>query len=816
MTTNHTHRILPLLAAIAMLAAFGATTVHAAPLPNKFVLSSSFGWDVNQTTGGDICTVASKNTCQLFGKESSEPGGFNYSKSVAVDNDPASAYYGDVYVADGDNQRVQVLAPTGAFVSMFGWDVNKTEDETPGVTQAEKNICTAESNDTCGAGVVGGAPGQIDDGLSIAVDANSGNVYLLEQVVGEPGGETAVGYRVQAFTAAGAWLLEIGSDVNETAETNVCTEREVEEAGVKCGGPTLIPIRAGASSTEHGAFNPSYGGNLLAVGGPEGLLYVGDEDRVQEFNAETGEWKGEIPLTSISSAPGSRVVALAVDETGDVYLAYRIGGGPTNLIRQFNPSGVQVSDFEVEDLYSHMLALDPYGRLAVDTSLYSSTGAKISEFAFAGEHQGLAFAASDELYVAGGSTREVEAYVSALFPEPATCPASQVTATSAVLCGAINANGVKSRGVFSFGPPAGARTPVAFEGEGTTPEAVAWHLSGLVPNETYGYEMTAEAEVAGEEATGSGAQVTFHTLTPRPEVPGAPSVSDVTSAFALLSAQVNPEHAPTRYHFEYGPCPVLEGCGAVASTPDQESSVYGTTGAIQEVVGLQPQSTYSYRLLADNAHEEAGGVKQGGETVGQEGHFTTGALPVPAAQTGAASAVGATSAVIAGLADPDGQSAVYAFELGVYQGSGTRYGIVFSGLAGASVVPVSESYALTGLQSGTTYAYRIVVKSGYGEATGATMTFTTEGLPAVLAAPVSLAQLSVPSIAFPTLATGGGKPVSRKAKSRCGSAGAKSPRCPRSKPRARRKPKHGQANRRGPAGSGAGGGRAGHDHQTHG
>ncbi len=815
MTTSYTKSILPLLAVVAMLGAFGATTAHAAPLPSKFVLSSSFGWDVNETTGGDICTVVSKNTCQLFGKESSEPGGFNYASSVAVDNDPASVYYGDVYVADGDNRRVQVLAPTGAFVSMFGWDVNKTEDETPGATQAEKNVCTAESNDTCGAGVVGGVPGQIAGGLSIAVDANSGNVYLLEQVVGEPGGETAVGYRVQAFTAAGAWLLEIGSDVNETKKTNVCTEREVEEAGVKCGGPTLIPVRVSAVSTGHGAFNPGFGGNLLAVGGPEDLLYVGDEDRVQEFNTETGEWKNEIPLTSVSSALGSRVVALAVDETGDVYLAYSIGGGPTNLIRKFDPSGVQVSDFEVEDRYSHMLALDTYGRLAVDTSLYSSTGAKISEFAFAGEHRGLAFAASDELYVAGGSAREVEAYAPVLFPEPATCAASEVTATSAVLCGAINANGVKSRGIFNFAPPAGAQTPVAFEGEGITPEAVAWHLSGLVPNETYGYEMTAEAEVAGEEATGSGEQVAFHTPTPRPEVPGAPSVSDVTSAFALLSAQVNPEHAPTRYHFEYGPCPALKGCSAVASTPNQESSVYGTTGAIQEVVGLQPLGTYSYRLVANNTHEEAG-VKQGGETVGQEGHFTTGALPVPAAQTGAASTVGATSAVILGLADPDGQPAVYTFELGVYQGSSTRYGVAFSGLAGASVVPVAESYALTGLQSGTTYAYRIVVKSGYGEATGATMTFTTAGLPAVLAVPVSLAQLPVPSIAFPTLTTGTGKPVTRKAKSKCGSASAKSGRCPKSKPRARRKPKHGQASRRGRGGSGAGGGSAGHDHQTHG
>ena len=60
-------------------------------------------------------------------------------------------------------------------------------------------------------------------------------------------------------------------------------------------------------------------GNVLAVGGPEDLLYIGDEHRVQEFKASDGEYKSEIPLASISAEPGSKVVALAVDATGDVY-----------------------------------------------------------------------------------------------------------------------------------------------------------------------------------------------------------------------------------------------------------------------------------------------------------------------------------------------------------------------------------------------------------------------------------------------------------------------------------------------------------------
>ena len=127
--------------------AVGTAVAQATPPPTQFVLSSYWGSGIDETTGGNICTVASKDKCseengQVMAQESTKPGGFNYPTSVAVDNDPASPEYNDVYVDDEINHRVQILSPTGAFVSMFGWGVNKTMDETPGATQAEKNVCT--------------------------------------------------------------------------------------------------------------------------------------------------------------------------------------------------------------------------------------------------------------------------------------------------------------------------------------------------------------------------------------------------------------------------------------------------------------------------------------------------------------------------------------------------------------------------------------------------------------------------------------------------------------------------------------------------
>jgi hypothetical protein len=777
MTTHHLRRILLLpaaIASVALMAALGATVAQAEPVASKFVLSAQFGSHIDQTTGANICTVASKDTCQP-GVEGSEPGGFSYPLSVAVNNDPASPSAGDVYVADEANHRVQVLSATGVFVSMFGWEVNQTKDETPGATQAEKNVCTAESKDTCKAGVRGTTPGQFYEAFSIAVDAARGNVFVAERVYGETGGETASGSRVQEFTGTGTWLLEIGKEVNKTTKANACTETEAE-GGATCGAPALIPLSAGHVS-EHGAFNLEIGrGNTLAVGGPEDLLYVGDEHRVQEFTAANGTWTGEIPLTSISSEAGARVRALTVDETGRVFLAYEAANAGTTVVRQFEPGATtQAAQFEVA-LGVGTLSLDPHGRLGVITSgvprgaLYSTAGVKISEFGpssgWTAVH-GLTFAASDELYVPlGGGGQEVEAYAPALFPETVSCAASEVLATSAVLCGEINANGLKSRGFFDYGSPSGARTPVVFEGEGTVLEPFSTVVTGLTPNQAYTFNAVAEAEVAGEEVTGNGEPLSFHTATPPPEVAGTPLASDVTASSAVLSAQVNPEHALALYHFQYGPCPVLAGCAGVAVTGDQESSTLGSIAAIQEAVALQPQTSYSYRLVAENRHEEAGGVQQGGETAGAEGHFATGASPVPVAVTGGTSGVEATSAVISGSVDPDGQPAVYSFELGVYDGAMTQFGVVFSGAAGASLVPVGETLGLSGLQPGATYAYRIVLKSGYGESVGQSLTFTTAGLPLVLTSPTPPALLAIPGIAFPGEATGA-TVIKKKATPKC-------------------------------------------------
>jgi hypothetical protein len=136
--------------------------------------------------------------------------------------------------------------------------------------------------------------------------------------------------------------------------------------------------------------------------------------------------------------------------------------------------------------------------------------------------------------------------------------------------------------------------------------------------------------------------------------------------------------------------------------------------------------------------------------------------------TGGSSAVTATSAVVSGSVDSDGQPATYTFEVGVYNGASTQYGVVFSGQVASSTLPVLKTLPLTGLQPGVTYAYKVTIASGYGAMEGEPVTFTTAGLPSVLVSPTPLALLAVPDVAFPvTTVSTVGKTVRKAAPKKC-------------------------------------------------
>jgi hypothetical protein len=748
-----------LLAVTVMAVSVGCATAASAAEPTKWVPSSHFGWKVDKRTGGDVCTVASGDECGR-GEESGAPGGFVYPESVAVAHD------GNVYVADTANHRVEELAASGAFVLMFGWDVDKTKVE-GSAPQSERNICTAASGDVCQAGEEGtGLGGQLARGQDIAVDQESGLVYVLDYQ----------DERVDEYTEDGEFVLTIGGEVNATedlvsgagdAEKNICTASS---------GDTCKPgLESAVESKEPGAFKPEgYTGNLLAIG-PTKLVYVGDEGRVQKFEPD-GKGAGEVSLAALSTS--GKVTSLAVDSSGNLFVVDSAVAG----IHEYSVGDVLEAQV-IDPLSTSItaLAIDSYGRLGLIEYqeplrseyifagfLYSTSGKQLGEFAppipggMPGKPHALAFDVSDpaeplsdKVYVVQPSGQEIEAYEPVLFPEIETCEAQQVESTSARLCAEVNPNGVSTRGFFVFGTPTGTQavTSTAFEKSGNALETYTSQLTELVPNQTYKFAAVVEAEAEGEEKQAAGKAIEFHTTTPPPEVVGAPVVSFAKEQSAVLGGSLNPEHAATRYHFEYGACERLAECSSVTSTPEATASQYGFVGVTQEVRGLAPQTAYSFRLVANNEHQEerAGKlVEEGGHSDDvEEGHFTTAPALKVEADTGVASNVGSNGGVLWGTVNPGGQPATYRFELGVYAGSATHLGVVYSGPAGASTTAVSEALSLSGLQPGVTYAYRISIESGYGSAEGALSLFTTSGSPVTIAAPPIVELLSLPKIAFP-------------------------------------------------------------------
>ena len=218
--------------------------------------------------------------------------------------------------------------------------------------------------------------------------------------------------------------------------------------------------------------------------------------------------------------------------------------------------------------------------------------------------------------------------------------------------------------------------------------------------------------------------------------PGAttgPALS-LTSSSANVTGTVNPNGLSTTYSFQYG---TTTGYGFQTNP---QSAASGTQDQVvsSTLTGLAPGTTYHYRLIATNSS---------GTTVGLDLRFKTlGApppppvSPAPTATTGAAVAIGRSSATILGKVNPKGATTTYYFEFGLTPAYGKR---TAARRLSAGNTSRSVSATLNALQAGKTYHYRLVATNSNGVGLGKDRTFTT------LAAPTPRAVPAVTSRATP-------------------------------------------------------------------
>jgi hypothetical protein len=198
-------------------------------------------------------------------------------------------------------------------------------------------------------------------------------------------------------------------------------------------------------------------------------------------------------------------------------------------------------------------------------------------------------------------------------PPPAvvTEAASAVTHTSATLNGDVNSAGEDVIFCqFEYGTTESHGTVVpcsSLPGPSEKPVPVSASVAGLTPNTTYHYWLVASTSAG----TTHGVDNTFSTVSTGPLAETEPA-TEVLQTSAMLNATVNPAgEAVTTCEFEYGTTEAYGSFVSCASPPGAGTAFVPVSAAL---IGLAPNTTYHFRIVAANA----AGAKDGADQV-----FTT-------------------------------------------------------------------------------------------------------------------------------------------------------------------------------------------------
>jgi sugar lactone lactonase YvrE len=238
---------------------------------------------------------------------------------------------------------------------------------------------------------------------------------------------------------------------------------------------------------------------------------------------------------------------------------------------------------------------------------YSATGQFLSEVPGAGA-AGLAASGSGLLYgVSGGS---INVYGPATVPGVETPVVSNVQTTSAHVSAEVDPGAGPPEGSvahFEFSADGGiiwTSTPDQnVERTGTEgPDIIEADLTGLLLNTDYLVRVKASNTVAST----TSAAASFSTPEIAPVVETG-SVGDRSETSATLYGTVNPGGLQTTYHFEYGTTNSY-GSRVPLATEAPAGNLRVPREVSRLVSGLQPGTTYHYRLVAENAVGETAGV----------------------------------------------------------------------------------------------------------------------------------------------------------------------------------------------------------------
>jgi hypothetical protein len=469
-----------------------------------------FGGDVNHTHPGDVCTIASGDTCQA-GTLGSEPGEFAIPAFVAVD-DSSGPSQGDVYVADAGTNLVQKFTPNGTLITSWG-------------TGGQLNGETATD------GPFGGLAGvAVDSSGELGVFDTSSRMYefaqdgtFVKDFTAERGtNPSGLGFNPTEAFATGALYKanEEGSiekfsgagDIGQLTASGGATGLAVDPASsdlyvdnsgvqidrysfessgdvIESGGPSCAPAPyVGCNPSESFGAGQLSGAAGLAAGTTAGTVLAAEAGnaRVERFV--------EAILADITTGAASSIHATSATVSGHVDPA---GGGEV-IACQF--------EYGTETSYGQSAPCSPAAPLASATNVSAN---------LAGLTAGVTYHYRLQASNASGASVGQDGTFTTEAPSVENVIASAVSSEDATLRAQINNHGADATYRFEYGTAdcatsacTAAPVPAGDASASGEPVAVAQTLHYLQPDVTYHYRLIASNSV-GERAS---SDQTFHTF----------------------------------------------------------------------------------------------------------------------------------------------------------------------------------------------------------------------------------------------------------------------------------------------------------------
>jgi hypothetical protein len=498
---------------------------------------------------------------------------------------------------------------------------------------------------------------------SVAVDQATGDVYVYDTGVGSIYKFSATGEPIE-FSGPKSYTIK-GIEGRKLGEDQIAVSSAGATAGdiyVAHGTSTILIFDAAGEPIGEitGANAPESGDETCGVAvDAAGNVYM---SRVHGFVDKYTPTSSTVSDADyVSSLYGLKtfgeICSIAVDSQGAIYADTWQHGPVTKYAgSQFNTEGRPAVSSPANGAFDQVgygLAADPFNNHVyvdelTDIAEFTSTGNFLDRFAEGaiGGSYGLAVngtggqAGSGDVYVADNDTNTIKIFGPVTPPSVTNGTATETSTTSATLTATISSNGVpvtachfdyvsdaaflatgftdlSSGGTAPCSPDVGS-IPVDLEDHTITAT-----ITGLDPATIYHYRLTA-----------TNAQITVHTQDAN--IPGPPLVettgsSTRTATTARLDSRMDPRGEPATYHFEYGdqgPC----DSNPCTSTPTQSAGNSDTFELVsQQVTGLKANTTYHYRIVADNGN--TGGTAAGSDhtltTRASDAPLTHGHLPGP-------------------------------------------------------------------------------------------------------------------------------------------------------------------------------------------